>query len=328
MNLIAKLFNTVFTAMFWIVIITGLSCNRPEVNDQQAKPKLNEAIPMTSTDSRSPSSLFQDRAAFLFVNEFQSEIQVKGRVKSEDFQRLFQIAQQYPDDQDLQSVLVKAIIIRQDWDGLVDYYLNRPVEKRAHDELLSAMMKAHRYEEVWNYLNDELANDKSSDFRQIQLSLAAFHTGRFEESEQIVEQLLATANVNAEMELIFLRGRLALRQERWEEAENYLRRANEMSPDTPNIMINFSRALRQLNRASAANELETRAKEIQQEIDRLDAIQRRMAALANNLEKFWGEKNLEKCLEIIEEMEPHVDATVRRGLDGYRQEIYRMREEQ
>ncbi len=312
-----------------MVVLTGSACNRPAVdNQQQVKSKDNATDPLISTESNSPSTLFQDQDAFLFVNNFQAELKNKGRVKSKDFQRLSKIAQDFPDDQDLQSLLVKAIIVRQDWNGLVDHYLSLPDEKLEYDELIDACMKAHRYEQAWIHLQNVISHEGTSDIRQIQSALAAFHTGRFEESEQIVEKLLAADTVNAILELTYLRGRLALRQERWEEAEQHLRRALELSPDTPNIMINYSRALRQLDRSAEAAELESRARQIQLEIDRRDATQRRMAALANNLEKFWAEKNLEKCLEIIEEMEPHVDESIRRGLEGYRLEINRLREEQ
>jgi len=318
-------FSVLFLGLAAAGIITA-GC-RPGEPAEDLTPTAADSPTPSASGSRSHADFYQDREAFQFVADFRESLHRKGTLKVDDFLRLQSLAQQYPQSEDIQNLLAQAIVVRQDWDGLVAHYRQRPDEKRDHDQMAGAYLKAHRYQEAWEFLQDVIAVHGDSEDRQWLLALAAFHSGRSDAAQRILDSLIPRSQESRLVEMLFLRGQLAQRAEDWAAAEQWYQKGRELAPEHIGLTVNLGQVFRQLGRDGEAVDLENQARQLQQDADQQEATQRLMAALAVSLEQSWAEKDLEQCLSIIERMEPHAEPEVLQVLDDYRREIARLSEQ-
>ena len=220
--------------------------------------------------------------------------------------------------------MAQALVVRQDWDGLVEHYLSLQADKRDHDQLAGAFIKSHRYSEAWDYLSEIVGKDGTSPDRQWLLAVAAVNSDRESEAKQLLDELTSSESSEQRLaDIHLLKGQLHYRQTNWQEAESHFRLALAHLPDDIGLHVNLGQALRHLRRDEEAAFFENRAQQLRQVADEQDATRRLMAALSNNLERAWKEKDFPRCMQIISQMEPHADSSIRRVLDEYRREIAR-----
>jgi len=315
-----------------VAVIAGCSYESTKITKsddafEQSPTDLPAATESRSAESSSLYDYLADREAVEFVNKFRIALDLGGQFSLSDFQKLQHVVEAYPQVDDLLDLLGQAIMVRRDWESLIDHHLSRPPEKRDPDQLAVAYLRTFRFDEALEHLERTIAESGSSNERQWMLAVANYQTGHGAEASRILEPLIPQAEGPHLAELWHLHAQLAHQRGDWEEAEASYKSALDIMPDQIGWMVRYSQILRLMGKDDLANETETRSRELQREADRQESTQRLLAALANSLTRARDQQDFDACLKIITQMEPHADTQLQQFLDGYRREITSLRKD-
>lgn len=319
-------------ALLVAAFVGGCSFESPTLTEstdhlKQPQTDQHQSIESGAVESGSIYDYLRDREAVEFCNKFRAALDLGGQFSGADFQQLRQLVTNYPQVDDLWDLLAQAIMVRRDWESLIDHHLSRPPEKRDQDQLAVAYLRSSRFEEALEHLEKTIAESGSSNERQWMLAVANYQSGHGAEASRILEPLIPQAKGPHLAELWHLHAQLAHQRGDWDEAESSYKSALDIMPDQIGWLVRYGQILRLLGRDDLATETENRSRELQWEADRQESTQRLLAALANSLTLAWDQQDFDACLKIITQMEPHADPQLQQFLDGYRREITRLRKD-
>ncbi|MEZ5429367.1 MAG: tetratricopeptide repeat protein [Pyrinomonadaceae bacterium] len=266
-NLIPKLFPVLFGVVFL------LSCAGDEAAFQSDKQAMDE------------------------VNRINQILNLKQKPAQEDIDSIRKIYGQYPGAKPVRETMQAALISREDWAALENFYRELPASAQTPADkvnLSKVYIKLGRYQDAVETLRP-IENETDPEIKTL-LANAHFHLGQYEESKKLLDASWEQLTREKKFEEIAMRGMIYFYQGDSDKAVEILQKALEMNPEQIFALNGLSRVYAARGEREKAEEYLTR---VQQAFQKITAEERRKTRFVENIYKLQEAFKAKRFQEVI-----------------------------
>jgi len=279
-----------------------------------------------SGDRKAPeyASLWQDPQS-VRVDEIRRKFVAGGNLTPEEGDLLMTLAERYPHERELNDLLDRVLVRREDWNALIRLRSRTPAGERTaaqRRDLAKLFVKAQRFDEAAVIL-DALVREYPDDIELLWLSgYAGYYRGDYAGAIETFETNRARLLPAGHEQSLLLAGLSHFQLDHLDEAIAMLREYTRLEPDDASGLNGLARALVAVGRDEEAEPLFARMNEIHR---RHNETERRQSWLANRvraLNDALAEKRSADSEAIIQEILPVADAELQARLLKILADIY------
>ncbi len=311
----------------WLVVVllaNGTGCNRPQI---VIVPREKEVESKEQTDADSRSRFLSSPEAPESLARIRATMASSQEVSPADHSALVQMQATYPGVLEIEQTLTGSLALREDWDGLIQHFDRLEPDRIDREVLIRAHIRSHRYSDAIRLLGQRAGPEAADDETKWLFAFCHFHAGDYATAGPLLDGLADRVSGPRLLDVLTLRGLVAIQADDLETARRYLERALAAQPDHLPAVTNLARVMHQLGDPAAAAELDGRSTRLRQQQVTQTAAMMRLAALAPQLEEAWSRKDLARTKAIVDRMMPDADAQARAMLNLYLVEIRRLNDE-
>lgn len=269
------------------------------------------------------TALKADKAAVQAVGQASTLLQSGQKLSPEQFAKIKSIFEQYPDSKTAQDTYRAALIVKEDWAILADFFNKRPGSKLAVDDKLTlakAYVKLGRYSDAAETLVP-LTTQNSLEANAL-LANAYFHLGKYDDAKRLIDENWQPILNDKRADEIALRGMIYFYQGDAEKAIETLNKSIALSPQHLPSYNGLSRVY-----ASRGDQVkaEENLKKVQELFDRITADERRKTNLVEKsykLQEAYQAKQFQLVIDLANELLPQSDAKTKTVLYQFQYNSY------
>lgn len=264
---------------------------------------------LVSCQTDEESALKADASASQAINQANIFLQNRQKLSPENFDKIKKIYKQYPTSKTVQDTYRAALIIKEDWAILVDFFKQIPESKLTVEDkinLAKAYIKLGRYNDSSETLKP-LAGQNNLEVKTL-LANAYFHLGKYDESKRLIDENWQQILNEKKSDEIALRGMIYFYQGDTEKAIETLNKSIEFNPDHLPSYNGLSRVYASKGEQTKAEE---NLKKVQEIFNKVTADERRktiMVEKSYKLQDAYQAKRFQEVIDLANELLPEADA--------------------
>lgn len=279
--------------------------------------------PVISCGTDDEAALKADNAAVQAIGQASGLLQNRQKLSPESFAKIKSIFEQYPDSKTAQDTYRAALIIKEDWAILVDFFNKRPESKLTVDDKLTlakAYVKLGRYNDAAETLVP-LTTQNNLEVSTL-LANAYFHLGKYDDAKRLFDENWQPILNDKRSDEIALRGMIFFYQGDAEKAIETLNKSIEFNPEHLPSYNGLSRVYAARGQQAKAEE---NLKKVQVIFDKVTADERRKTSLVEKsylLQEAYQAKRFQQVIDLANELLPQSDAKTKAVLYQFQYNSY------
>lgn len=254
------------------------------------------------------AALKNDALATQTLNQANKVLSAGKKLSREDFSKLKEVYNKYPNSKFVRDIYYSALIKKQDWATLEEFFNEIPASELTDKDKINfgkTSIKLGRYKDAIERLKPLVIENNFE--AKILLANAYFHTGNYDESKKLLDENWEQIIKEKKPDEIALRGIIYFHQGDKEKAIETLNKSIEIEPD--NIPANNG-----LSRIYAAKgdteKAEKYLEKIQKSFDKVTAEEKRKTNLVEkfaNLKAAYKAKRFQEVITLANQVLPDAD---------------------
>lgn len=269
-------------------------------------------------------SAFQaDTAAVQTTSQASMLLRNKQKLSPEQFDRVKKLYEQYPASRTAQDTFRAALIVKEDWAVLVDFFNRIPASKLTVEDKLTlakVLIKLGRYSDAIDTLQPLTAQNKLE--VEILLATAYFHLGKYDDAKTLFDENWQQILNEKKSDEIALRGMIYFYQDDAPKAIETLNKSLEFNAEHVPSYNGLSRVYAAKGERAKAEES---LKKVQEIFDRVTANERRTIKIVEKLYKLqdaYQAKRFQEVIDVANDVLPESDAKTKAALYQFQYNSY------
>lgn len=264
----------------------------------------------TGAAERDSAAFRKNQTAVAQLSRIKAVIDATNTIPPNDFAVVKELLGQYPSAPEVRSVYRDALVVRKDWDVLEAFLRQTPADKLPDEErraLGSVLVRNGKYSDAAAVLAP-LAEKNPGDLEsQSQLAMAEYYLGRLDDASKRLDSFRDRAVAEKRAGDLTLRGIIHLSKNELERAEEVLKAALAIAPESAAVTNALSQVYARSGNQAEAENYRRKTVAINDKLADDEYQARRRVEQLYELENAWKAKNYRDVIRLASAMIPNAD---------------------